>query len=789
MKIYITGLPSGYEVEHLARLFYPMAPLTLTPPEPAEDCLWAEKTDTGLRVLVRQGEKSKMLEAPLPLPVEQGGETPEFALASLTYDLLRQWTGIRPPWGKMTGVRPVRLIHDKRAAGWSAEQIDRFFLQRFDCSKQKYEMAKEIADLQEPILQLGSAPKTYSLYIGIPFCPSRCSYCSFVSCNLDRDRKMVQPYVDCLCKEVAEIRVQAERAGLTLCSIYIGGGTPTSLSTAQLRQLMGTVRENFDLSKVVEYTVEAGRPDCTDAEKLAVIKEYGATRISINPQTFSDEVLANIGRKHSAQDILDCYADARRAGHEDINMDLIAGLPGDTVEGFEHSLRQAIALQPENITVHTLTLKRASRIVIEDQKENDYADVAAMLEKCHLLAEAGYRPYYLYRQKNTLQNLENVGWCKPGHEGYYNIYIMEEVQTILSAGAGGSTKLVADGGKRMQRIFNFKYPNEYIQRFAEVLDRKKEWLSFMITIWVPKRLVEVDLYNVAARSPQALAQLSENSYARRVQYAAQKVRGSGAKIVMLTGPSASGKTTSAHCLAKALVQQGTPAQVVSLDNFFKGAAYYPKMPDGTLDYENLETLDLPLIKQCLHQLSETGKTELPIYDFATEQRSAEVEPIDLQGGVCIVEGIHALNPELTGLVPDDQIYRIYAGLREEYCIDGRRVINTQDIRLCRRTLRDAAARGRSPAKTLSMWDRVLDGETRYIKGFKTTADFLLDTSFTYELGLISRLLGEVRRQFTLEGHNAELWDETARRFEQVDPLPLELLPADSMLREFYGSRA
>ena len=161
MKIYITGLPSGYEVEHLARLFYPMAPLTLTPPEPAEDCLWAEKTDTGLRVLVRQGEKSKTLEA--PLPVEQGGETPEFALASLTYDLLRQWTGIRPPWGKMTGVRPVRLIHDKRAAGWSAEQIDRFFLQRFDCSKQKYEMAKEIADLQEPILQLGSAPKTYSL--------------------------------------------------------------------------------------------------------------------------------------------------------------------------------------------------------------------------------------------------------------------------------------------------------------------------------------------------------------------------------------------------------------------------------------------------------------------------------------------------------------------------------------------------------------------------------------------------------------------------------------------------
>ena len=368
MKIYITGLASGYEVEHLVRLFYPMAPLTLTSPEAGEDCVWAERKPDGLLALVREHGGQETVSAPLPGP---DGETEAFALASLTYDLLRRWTGIRPPWGKMTGVRPVRLIHDKRAAGWSEAEIDRFFLSRFDCSEQKYQMARAIADLQEPILRLGSEPKTYSLYIGIPFCPSRCSYCSFVSCNLDRDRKLVQPYVDCLCREVEEIQAQAEQAGLKLCSIYIGGGTPTSLSADQLRQLMGTVRQCFDLSRVVEYTVEAGRPDCTDAEKLAVIKEYGATRISINPQTFSDEVLAGIGRRHSAQDILDCFADARKAGHDDINMDLIAGLPGDTVEGFERSLRQAIALDPENITVHTLTLKRASRIVIEDQREND----------------------------------------------------------------------------------------------------------------------------------------------------------------------------------------------------------------------------------------------------------------------------------------------------------------------------------------------------------------------------------------------------------------------------------
>ena len=249
MKIYITGLASGYEVEHLVRLFYPMAPLTLTPPEDGEDCVWAERRADGLFARVREHGGEKAASAPLPGP---DGETEAFALASLTYDLLRAWTGIRPPWGKMTGVRPVRLVHDKRAAGWSEAEIDRFFLGRFDCSEQKYRMAKAIADLQEPILRLGSEPKTYSLYLGIPFCPSRCSYCSFVSCNLDRDRELVQPYVDCLCREVQEIRAQAEKAGLRLCSIYIGGGTPTSLSADQLRQLMGTVRENFDLSKVVE---------------------------------------------------------------------------------------------------------------------------------------------------------------------------------------------------------------------------------------------------------------------------------------------------------------------------------------------------------------------------------------------------------------------------------------------------------------------------------------------------------------------------------------------------------
>ena len=308
----------------------------------------------------------------------------------------------------------------------------------------------------------------------------------------------------------------------------------------------------------------------------------------------------------------------------------------------------------------------------------------------------------------------------------------------------------------------------------------------MITSWVPKRLVEIDLLNVAARSGPQLVQVCEDSYARRLQYAAQKVRQSGAKIIMLTGPSASGKTTTAHKLAAALTEMGTSAQVISLDNFFRGSQYYPRMPDGTLDYEHPDTLDMPLIRQCLQELSQTDKTVLPIYDFVREERSEQTEAIDLAGGVCIVEGIHALNPMLTSLVPSGHVYRIYAGLREEYCQEGRRLINTQNIRLCRRVLRDAAARGRSPEQTLAMWDRVLDGETRYIKGFKNTADFLLDTAFSYELGIIAGLLPEVGRRMSPDSRYTEMWDEAARRFEHVQPLDRQLIPPGAMLREFYA---
>lgn len=478
MQIVLRGEAAGYEAEHTARIFFPAAELTQVAPQQG-DFIEAVGDDSALTVfvLVRLGGRLAWRTAPATGVKGADGTdcTREYALCQALYGVLCQVTGQRPPWGMMTGVRPVRIIHDLRAEGASEDAIKRHFLQHFACTPQRYQIARGIADVQRPVLQ-SAAPMDCSVYAGIPFCPTRCSYCSFVSRTVgDKNtRALVEPYVDCLCRELTDTCQVAQNCGLAIKSFYIGGGTPTSLSADQLRRLLGHIAKTFDLAALQEYTVEAGRPDCTDEEKLRIIKEYGATRISINPQTFSDEVLRAIGRRHSAQDILDCYRTARAVGHQNINMDLIAGLPGDTVEGFRRSLQQAIALEPENITVHTLTLKRASNLVVE-HRAAAYDDVAAMLDQCGLLAAAGYYPYYLYRQKGTLQNLENIGWCKPGYECLYNIYIMEEVHTILSAGAGGSTKLVAPGVRhgRIERIFNYKYPNEYIERFDNVLARKK----------------------------------------------------------------------------------------------------------------------------------------------------------------------------------------------------------------------------------------------------------------------------------------------------------------------------
>ena len=308
----------------------------------------------------------------------------------------------------------------------------------------------------------------------------------------------------------------------------------------------------------------------------------------------------------------------------------------------------------------------------------------------------------------------------------------------------------------------------------------------MITIWVPKRLVEIDLYNVAACSPQQLAQLSEHSYAQRVNYAAEKIRLSGAKIVMLTGPSASGKTTSAHCIARALQQQGTPAQVISLDNFFKGAEFYPRLPDGTLDYENPDTLDLPLIKQCLRELSETGKTTLPVYDFSAEKRSDEMEPIDLQGGVCLVEGIHALNPELTPQISAEDKYKIYVSALTTISLDDHNWIPTTDNRLLRRIIRDFNYRGYSAQETISRWPSVRAGEDKWIFPYQENADVMFNSALLFEFAVLRCHAEPI---LTSVPRNCPEYAEAYRLMKFIKyftPVQDKEIPPTSLLREFLG---
>lgn len=467
MLIYITGLSSVYEPEHLTRIFFADAAVSAVRPPRGADMVRAAWGKKSLMVGVRLNGKCTVRRFALPADAAQ---KPDFVLDSQLFLLLREVTGVTPPWGLLTGVRPVRLVHDMAREGKTDTQIAQVFRQRFYTGEDKIQKILQIAQNQRPILQ-ADPPRAYSLYVSIPFCPSRCSYCSFVSRTTEQSKDIMAPYVQKLCLELADIRRIADRNGLQLQTVYVGGGTPTALSAQLLQQLLECICATFDMPAVKEFTVEAGRPDCTTAEKLRLMKRYGVTRISINPQTLSDEVLQAIGRRHTAQDIIQCYHTAREEGHDNINMDLIAGLPRDTVAGFAKSLEGVMRLAPENITVHTLTLKRASNIVI-DSAADEYDDAAAMLEHCGMLEQNGWQPYYLYRQKKTLQNLENTGYTRPGKAGLYNIFIMEEVHTILAAGAGASTKLVKQGEK-IERIYNHKYPLEYIQRFDTVLERKQ----------------------------------------------------------------------------------------------------------------------------------------------------------------------------------------------------------------------------------------------------------------------------------------------------------------------------
>lgn len=386
--------------------------------------------------------------------------------------------GKEPPWGALTGVRPVKIPTKILLRGGAPGEAEAVLRDTYHVTPTRRRLALDCAQASICAQKILKSDEV-SLYIGIPFCPTRCAYCSFVSADVGRTLKLVEPYLEALFREIRAAGDALEQAGRHVRTVYIGGGTPTTLSAQQLSALMAEVRTHIDLSRCTEYTVEAGRPDTITAEKLAAIRAGGADRVSVNPQTMHDHVLAAMGRAHTAADILRAYELVRESGLGCVNMDLIAGLPQDSTEGFCSSLDQVLALEPENVTVHTLALKKGSRLMLEGGNLPGDGSVSEMLDYAwHALRAAGYVPYYLYRQKYMSGSFENVGWAKPGYESLYNIAMMEELHTVLAIGGGGVTKLVDGATGRIERMADPKYPYEYIAGIDKLIEDKGRLADF-----------------------------------------------------------------------------------------------------------------------------------------------------------------------------------------------------------------------------------------------------------------------------------------------------------------------
>ena len=463
MNLYVKNHNFHFELENLTRLFFPNEKITVIRDfsEPQPPYIYTEVSDK-ITISVNIGSFNKSETAVKKLTDDDN----ELVSAQLLYKLLCDFTGLTQPWGILTGVRPVKLLR-RLAEESNEEQAVKKFEKDFFVSNEKIALSRETEHNERKILEL-SKPESFSLYVGIPFCPSRCSYCSFVMASIERAEKLIEPYTKLLCEEIKRTAEIANKLGLRLETVYFGGGTPTTLSAEQLDTVLGTVNKSFDMSTCREFTVEAGRPDTIDIAKLFALKENKVDRISINPQTVNDEVLKTIGRKHTAQQFFDAFELARKCGFDNINTDLIAGLPTDTPESFKNSLDSIVRLNAECITVHTLCMKRASRLTTEGvtldlQQARDAREMLAYTQ--NILGQNEYIPYYMYRQSRMVGNLENVGWSKRGFESLYNVYVMDETHTILACGSGGVTKLKRNNPDYLERIFNFKYPYEYIDRF------------------------------------------------------------------------------------------------------------------------------------------------------------------------------------------------------------------------------------------------------------------------------------------------------------------------------------
>ncbi len=383
-----------------------------------------------------------------------------------------------PAWGALAGVRPTKITTRHLLEGGTVKSADKLMKDVYYVTPERRKLAVDCSKSTVNAVHL-LEPRDLSLYVGIPFCPTRCTYCSFVSRTIGRKTELMEPYLEALLKEINLTGRLLAQSGKTVRTVYIGGGTPTSLSSPQMARLLDAIRESFDLSRCIEFTVEGGRPDTLDAEKLKTIFGHGADRMSINPQTMEDHVLRACGRPHKAADVLRAYGEAVDAGFTAINMDLIAGLPKDSYEGFCRSLDTVASLNPANITVHTLALKKGADLFERRENLPSAEEVTRMVEYANgKLSALGYKPYYLYRQKYMSGSFEKVGWSRDNLDCLYNIYMMEEIHTILSLGGGGMNKVNLPNG-RLQRFHNPKFPEQYIEMLPEVLKQKEELFALL----------------------------------------------------------------------------------------------------------------------------------------------------------------------------------------------------------------------------------------------------------------------------------------------------------------------
>ncbi|MBQ3063197.1 MAG: coproporphyrinogen dehydrogenase HemZ [Clostridia bacterium] len=474
MKLHIEGNINAYYVQTLVMIFFPGEKFS----EDENDAhklslrlVEGELEVSAFVTLTCQG-KTASAEATMPRREDMTADRlKKIVIGHAVLNAAGELLHYRPSWGMLTGVRPSKVATELLLLGKSKSRVKRTLAADYLVIPKKAALATEVALLEQQII--GTPDKRdCSVYISIPFCPTRCTYCSFVSYTSKRLLSLIPAYLELLKREVAAKLALIRELGLRVKTVYIGGGTPTILTAPQLRELLETVRAGLDVSTLEEYTLESGRPDTIDAEKMAIAKAYGVTRVCVNPQTLCDEVLRGVGRGHNSEDFYRAYTIARESGIKCINTDLIVGLPADTFTTFSATFDEILRLDPENITVHTFCVKKAAEILRQDNRVYNLrgGDAGKCVDYSQIrAADAGYRPYYMYRQKNMVGNFENVGFAKEGTEGLYNIYMMEEVHSIFAAGAGAVTKLVnyaaPESGKKsvITRLFNAKYPYEYLE--------------------------------------------------------------------------------------------------------------------------------------------------------------------------------------------------------------------------------------------------------------------------------------------------------------------------------------